>query len=1118
MSVIFLDENAVDVFLSERDYVDIDDGRAEGLLLSLLSHGIHKITSLRNARAVLVMLDRAYHPKTSAPTIIRAIPVIDATRRVAWPDVGATSVRISDASYLRTLHALHNSPNTYTVTYNNIQQTAIGFQQSSTKDFKYDPIDALISTDYAHPVRLARNDRVNVIGVAVSHRQQQLDHKMRTWDADAYLLSLRSLKVGDAVSVYNAGSQIPRMTSRVVNVTPDHVTLDNSENVAINISASSVFLNTPPPKFPVKVMSTLGTNWDVLASWVTPSPLHLLKLLKNRLKARHTIQSLLDRLGWPAERQLRAGDCEDLSKLVQFKKFKKVKSKTSEVHLAKPLESATISRWIDEGAYKQHHISSKTSTLIESWVVAKQPDTGMLAVLSALHEDIGIGGLGQHGGGLLKTIENRRNVEASKQSPAVVISRFVSDAPEDADIRGCDKASFLDFAGLKGVVACLEADYSVKHLIGSHVLRWAGMAVPSSDYIANMRRQSPDFSPHLTKRDVTANQRIEDHAQCISRYLRNSRENSREKVPHIQVPVQSLLKPDTPDKLDFVVVDDGNYNYPPIFQKKTKDDTPTSPWDYANLLHLLCLAVGVSLSDVAAAFVVNNAIFSNPVELYMKKLNRAIQVLKSRRPEMMLQFKGGPKSYQIQEDRMIVKMRRDTMGLFCMRTMACFAAMIVGNGYEVQYTCSTSKNADKIACAVVDIIRDALGLPCDEVALEKMIATFTAAKKTIPSASIQKSSQKNSIMTSWSGFRPTPARMRSVIDDIERIVVSSILPSKTDGGQRCCQADVMKAVRFFANDERVAAAMDLEIAAAKEMSEALLSNMRPFTLWGLPSGVLAPTRPYVSSIEIRVRGTPVQQPAVVAVTKKGLSSWLIKHPDFTFPDNNDEIGGNEWTKAVLNACRTFINQACESVGRPPTLGNVFIPPAHVAQAEIDVRHRVAIRYLRMSMPTILARAKIVFLPVDVADLPTSEGKHAFAVVASLIVAAMKAAAPPTLRALLDDLRNRLDFNIIDEADLKRSLQNQREEEKARKMVAAANLTEEQREILHEFRKFKHVSWDELAEHLSGISGKKKDIDQDVLSDPDHQPGVISRDGLGGVNRDEEGYSDDVGYGLDTDDA
>lgn len=1089
--VIFLDENVVDVFISDRDDVDIDEPQAEGLLLSLItrntmSHGEVR-SHIHATRAILRMLSsisggsRHLAGKRGARNLVHPHPLVDPVRVVAWPDVHGNLVRMSDSSFLANIQNIRKRHDaSHSEVTKAVEQLTCPFQtpigiDAALRTYKGVGCDAVAVSSYRHLIRCTTGDASNIVGVSLSLRRYPRRMPVHAWDVDAYLASLRSLKVNDEASVYEAGARKPTFAGTVTLVTSTHVTIEAtvatvkwSQRIPTNtVEPGGVFVNTPSPKLPLHAVTGAHLDWEALSSWLTPTPLHAAKAMA--LKG-DNVQSFLEKLGWPDDAALTASDWAVLAQLVGHRILKSkpkitVDSAGPEHDSAGSAHEGSVKQWIDAGAYHRNYArNTHISTLMDAWSTVRQPDAGMLAVLSAMLEAVVVGG-GLEG----KQESSESSVEltpddrtrcVSRQTPCAVIGRFSSGSSEDADIHACTDIAFLDFGGLRGVVARLDTDNTMYKLIGSHVLRWSGMQFPTTQSIIERRKRSP-LPPAVPAQEHVKN--IQGHAATVATYLRGLRRLGSERSTLGRATF--LFKKQNNKMVDAefadALVSEDVANYSPYNAVPGDDGVKVKKeekqWDYGNLLELLCVATGLSLNEQATRFVINNAVFVNPLELYMKRLRRAIQVLKGRRQQNMVQWKGGARSYQVHEDRLVAKMRRDTMGLFCMRTMACYAALITLGGEQGvvrtdsmgAYPCGGKAVVQApISCAIVDVLRDGLALPCDEAALQKMISALTdefrAAKKMVPAGGGQGIATRHVLTrreeTGWNGFRPVPSRRRPVLEDIEDVVRASPVTMRNAATNRCCQADMSKAPFYFADHEQIASAMSTESDSAAEARDKWLAQAKGNELWKLRCATkpylianpvnLVPKLGKLNKNVVRINMSSDERP----LKEGGTVAWRAANPDYEHLfGGSSRLADDTWAREALNTCRAFLNKACESVGRLENLGNLLVPHTKMSLQDLQVRQRIAIRFIRTTLPTIFTPGKVKFIRVDALDtLAAPHGKRHLAVVVSVIVSNLRLVAPSSavMRVLLDDLRQRIEFNVVNEDDLRRSVQKEREEKKA----------------------------------------------------------------------------------------
>ena len=1056
-NVIFLDENAVDVFVGEGRSVDVDDAETEGLVLSLLSS-----ENLKDVRAILRVISE--HREAVGSRMFKVHPIAEVDHIGAWPGPG----RVSDAAYL---DKRMGSRAAHIDTKELIEDSQYTFAAPPSSDrYMRRSTDARAIRNYRPQFRLNRNDPAKIVGAAFRSRRPNALH---IFDIDTYVKSIKALKVGEEVSLYEMSASKPFMTARVKSIVDNDISFHDFDRT---ISLADPFkttlsLNTAVHA-PIDILlGDFNVAWDRVVAWATPSPVRAATILA--LEESMSMQGILDRAGWPNDGRFLVDDWSSLAKRMVFEKTLRNKPAHHEVSIMKPN--------VDE--YNSIYLRGKRTTFVDAWTSVCQIDTGFLALAAASV-------LAPRSDPRIYMREFSVLPSSHRQTPLAVLHRYVSDAETDKAIQKCDTASFTDFAGLSGVVARLQC--AQNRYIEAPIMEYAGLRVPKLEFIIKLRN---DIRGDIESNTTHRGESIAAISTRVRSFVASLKDIRSENYVHDSRGIVVVYEEDEEDIYRLSAMDVPHYHANEVAKADVKHDS----WDYGNLLNLLCVTGSLNLPETTKRFMVNNAIFVNPVELYMKKLRQAIHNVKVKRQNNLIDWKGGIKSYQIQEDRIVAKMRSDTLGVFCARTMACFAALLsLSPSFDFEYTCHSKSNS-KIVCLIMDIMVY-LVLPCDEAVLVKMISKFTgdftAAGKSldIPDAITEKSKSKS---LKWVGFKPHALRLRPVLEEIERVVSANSLSTNIHEvkkskklHQRCCQADIRTFVNYFVQEDDVRVAMEKEQNAGDFAMRSWATAIGPHAL----ERTRVDER-RVSNVPWNVKGTPLVTPIQdISTVNDGINKFMELNPSLKIIE--------------LTAARTAITRACESVSRPTDLARILIPHT---DANLLVRFRVAARYVT-SASTILSLSKIRFIPIRGIH-KLSPGHSQFKLVMSSIVSILQDNTSIAAK-LLDDLRIRLDFNMVDEDDLRRSIQNDREDEKVNKMKVAANMTDDQREIFQEYRKFKKIGWEELQQHMATPVAKPPRQEDEVLDKKTDVFAVIDKDGLGGFDRDGDGIGDDVNYGGD----
>ena len=204
-------------------------------------------------------------------------------------------------------------------------------------------------------------------------------------------------------------------------------------------------------------------------------------------------------------------------------------------------------------------------------------------------------------------------------------------------------------------------------------------------------------------------------------------------------------------------------------------------------------------------------------------------------------------------------------------------------------------------------------------------------------------------------------------------------------------------------------------------------------------------------------------------------------------------------------------------------------------------HRLLLRYMRSGLPILLSKKNEEFKPIALLEnlappsalsaMKLNNNSYTvnpeFVILVCIFVDILRGISSASLRKnAIEDFYQRLEFNDVDSDALKRMTNSQYEDEGEKKGIdKVQNLTEEQRQLLMEFRKFKQMSWEELSQ-LLGIqqhpkgSQEKRDALQEENAIGEDTPkntlkGVEEGErliqGRGGVDRDEDISNDDISY-------
>jgi hypothetical protein len=520
--------------------------------------------------------------------------------------------------------------------------------------------------------------------------------------------------------------------------------------------------------------------------------------------------------------------------------------------------------------------------------------------------------------------KDKKSLKDQQQTPWSVLGRFSgsSSGNKDDEFAACRRMHFSRFAGLNNVRLTMQVDEGLASLIGARLPEFLELQGPTWDEIHDTR------ALHKSRRIIAEQQRArvagrrdddddldmfeieqkrimsfflmlrEEHARYENESTQKSRTSLASSLLAAEVnEMKGLRQQENHEKLVLHINDQKYYyafrgNNNKLLMKTTPDAAEAAALpagivesekkeEYVNLLRLLLKSKNVhNLQNVTFVFLVNNAVFANPWEIYASRMRRTIQVIKQKRRDNLLQWKGNAKSYDMHEGLLIDKVRQETMGVFCYRTLACYAALMALGRVQDAISFDDDDDDDDnddddefgLVKAAQDIMKD-LRLPVDLQAMTKAYVTFfqefTKQSKRIPvDESVQlmakhtkkqqqqqqhmekeeddeggsKGEKEEEKYAHWQGFKPSFSRNEPVILDIENIVrENTILGSRqqrhnlrsrearkkyvflqTAGvlGRRCCQTQGAHTKDFFKSSEGVSSAMRQQNAIASDIRSA----------------------------------------------------------------------------------------------------------------------------------------------------------------------------------------------------------------------------------------------------------------------------------------------------------
>lgn len=1237
--ITILEEEAVDVFVTDGalsgELLDFDDvERSLGMLFSLASIPSSGAVKLRTMQAVLDMLRLTYDERgihnTRSLRRFHIQPNVRAIRRVTWPDANGTNgmVLVSDKSYLGAWKTVDRKA-PYKKVVAQIQDACTPLA-GSTAMWQGRVMD-VVSQPGRYGLRILPGDAALVDSVTLLVPTQQNTQEVNVIDVqNDYLDRLKKHKQGDEVVLYEPGAPTPALHGTIVKVQPEEILVrptSQGEDQEYQTTQEEDVVRIPTTLSPgalligksidglssvtLDVSDKLSAGVDLVASWGLPHPAVYYGQL-NKSEPLGTIQSILDSIGWTG--QLTSWEWQRLARLCS------TAVRLSDTIPHDPIEvpgaPSAITPLVEAGIYKhlhlafyQRHVADRK--LIDAWWTAKQPDSGLLAILDALHrlgaqDAISYKKL-QKGGAaaaadkkkspprkkkkpssshLAGEVEDEDGVcsngSASRpaactfvQTPSVIIQRFVSDAAEDQAISTCDLASFTDYGGLAGVTLSLSSEDALLEKLGGRYLGWHEMHVPSPECMLQLHRLHASKHMLLT---VSKEHQYADIPAYVARVVTFLKASSQSKLslPHwrwddvlaatSKAPRLDVVNGDG-DDLQLGMLDGAHYNIlmPPRFSSAAQEaETPktldSSGWDYGAYLTLLAASLQLQIPPRMAEFIVGNVAFANPSEIYLGRLRRAIQIIKERHK---LSRADGRKN-KVQEQRMINKVRRDTLSIFCTRTLACCAALVYLGMQQnalpqVAYPCSAphQEGLDMMACAIHDILQGGLSFSSELSHIRKLlheyVDRFTVAKKVLP-VDIVQSAINHTIKTvksqpgPWSGYRPAPQRLGAgaVIAAIETVAQQAALINKSSsmpppiinrpgqrqqqGQRRCCLAEGFNVQMYFMMHESVASAADQELADAQDFSLQWKAQVAPAMLHVDVAGTREGRDTLKESRHDRILKdlkTTVGVGHAVSMNVEVLTEWIRENQLNNMTSVSEDPA---WPNAALVSSKTQLTKLFAAAGldnKKRREEELILIPRHAGFKDRITRHRILFRYMHSALPAIVQRSQlhagglvghVTLVNLETLNIDRADQKW-HGVLYSILVGALVeklsllSGQHHTLREALEDLIRRLQTGIIDRDALQQALQQQREADKMRKLHASRELTDEQRELLQEFRKFRRVGWEDVEALLQQPSSTPQPLTDGENGNIENGDNVqfISQGGLGALDRDEDASRDDIDY-------
>jgi hypothetical protein len=1206
--VIFLDESPVEVLVSDAAAADAislepeDAGLAEGLLYSLIAplEGNARVKSqLRSCRGVLDMLrslfldsgSRSRSSSFKARTIAgwEGRPIVLASRRVAWPGLGPRSM--TDAEFLVNLSDLRRKLGSVQA-IDEFYRPLLAADPTQSKTIRrsesFLPIDAHIP-GYGPLMRLLPGDPFMVRGVSLVRSVAASKGSRRTLDQDAESLDL----------------------SQVTNVQD--------------------LWNLPRPNLQHPGLSIIldpRVAWTDAVAWALP-PVEVAAARESKGDA--TPQEILDRIGWNEQVPVKAHE---------FARLAAICASASARLAAQGSQGPSGIPGVPESSSTESPESSSTESpesklLLDAWNSAHRL-SGYLVILDGLEVNdatklktsktrvqppVGEAPECLHRGAKAKTLKSCES--SKKETPGTVIARFAGGSPDDGEIQRCDRVTFVDVGGLEGV--SLTMDVQEVESLNLRIMTSTGLQKPSPDCLLKLFWQQqqkqqhlgPDSSSGLDDGIEDFHENPRDSAERVKAYIRGLEAAGRQRTGLVWTEIQNkfvVSKPadgvnknsygvgDETQELELSYQDDAAYR---VYRQQVdvgssrKSSTGHGQnWEYGVYLNLLLVALNLSrdISQGAESFILKNVTFVNPVEVFLGKLRRAIQALKSRHQQNAARWREGPKKYRLHEEMLIAKMRKDVLAVFVVRTLtACAALLLLGMEQKSISSTATPWTRDEMAAIIKDILVDGLALQSNEELVKKLLedfeARFRAEGKKFPmdplgliSSAPRRSpgvppggrpsprgknirrlnvndDNKSNVESIWPGFRPVPVRSspgteRGVLSRIELVVSASSSDLKNfnnfnfnfnnnnnnnrlklnrSNQHACCQAKSREAPFFFLRqDDGLASIVKRERDAAQEQDAAWRAETGARPLLGFMVGIktskpavsLSTTVDSVESERLSLVGTEQQLDALPI-----LARYRQSVPDTCHGLDEDLGNASSWADSVLTAGPKRLAQSLNrfqqrvkhlhktthalsrSIERLIAEHRASSDSGTGTEAAVEILHRL----MRGTIPAILQRHGVRLNP---RALPPVLQDHGLLILAMLLtflldliddLMKLPAAKSTLLADVLGEIHRAIDFNLVDEAGLQKDLQKQREEEKVRKLDAANRMTDEERDLLQEFRKFRSdITWPEVQALLGRDAAgpdpgrpTRDDVQPGLLQDVVQEEELLSQGALGGLDRDED---------------
>jgi hypothetical protein len=935
--VIFLDEDAVDVFISDSSApVGIDDDDAEGLILSLTSivtdstRHHHDYDGLTKARSFLSMLKSIQDVSRRGHRASDAYPIVICTspkRVVSWP--GDQHERLTDLEYLQIFtDNLAMKDANYMEIVQNIERATRPYLTSNDVDTMIlDNTDVAIA-NYSR-IRAIKGEDVNINGFYMptlkSSRTLLGDKDIpETFDVDAYFDDILGLTTAD---VYDVGSRKPKKSGPVDWYKEDERIISVDGNV---YDLHDIFVNRPSPRRPVRIVSSaLNTCASLVthASWLTPKPVKLLSLTSKRIQRTNT-QAILDGIRWKSN--INASDWAAI--------VKKIVISSSQLE---PISSNNNPEILVD---RQHFRNDKLYSLVHDAISSIPKSTGATSSNSKNNSNSTDSEIGPC------TYSNKR------QTPRSVLGRYLSGV--DDDVANCDHVTFTNIGGT-GITLRLAREGPNSGLFEFDSISFGADSSTNTKQVVPIQNTDDLPDNHGTYLAYTF-----DHVYGNSKFKARHMYG----VNHVEVNVKVNVNLDVNvnvnadvnqlDQLDLELsIEDAAHVYVKAQHNRIDNLVKLSNGDYEILLNQYIAVTNIILTTRERSFVLNNATFMNPLEMYKKRLAKSTSVLKSRRQQNLMKWKGSPKSYDLNEMRQIAKMRLNTMGIFCVRTLAAHAALLSIGGKKFEYVqCPESMLVEgkTYVCVIVNIVRDRLNLPCDDVALvryyESYVTDLQNMAKTFPKSDNVSPTftSSNIVMDKKNTFEMAPGLS---------ILVERVRGSLNKDRKRCCMVSQDEDMfDYFGNKTR-------------EKKDTVVT------------GVPLPAKPDVGTVEYYTEQYLNTNYLFINEVIK-----VIKVQEEVLEEDIDDVAMDHDAIAYLNVMR-------------PGLGD------RLNATSLSVARSIIVSFCRTGMPTILAASKVYMSSkLPIASVPS---KYLLAESIALI----RKQREEVVRKLMADLDERIRFRM-----------------------------------------------------------------------------------------------------------